>query len=67
MGKDVPAGAKSVIEQALAEIMADESVQREFVDRGIDAPVHLNAAETAASLQKQMIDYTASVAAIAAN
>jgi len=67
MGKDVPAEAKSVIEQALAEIMADESVQREFVDRGIDAPVHLNAAETAASLQKQMIDYTASVAAIAAN
>lgn len=67
MGKGVPAEAKSVIEQALGEIMAKESVQAEFVERGIDAPLHLNAAETSASLDEQMANYAASVSAISGN
>jgi tripartite-type tricarboxylate transporter receptor subunit TctC len=67
MGKTAPAEAKSVIENALGEIMADEAVQKEFVERGIDAPLHLNAAETAASLEEQMVNYTASVSAISGN
>lgn len=67
MGKDVPAEAKSVIEAALGEVMADEAVQKEFVERGIDAPLHLNAAETAASLEEQMVAYTAAVSAISGN
>ena len=67
MGKAVPADAKSVIENALGDVMADKSVQEEFIKRGIDAPLHLNAADTAASLKEQMANYSAAVSAIAGN
>ncbi|NKB54418.1 MAG: hypothetical protein GKR97_19800 [Rhizobiaceae bacterium] len=67
MGKGVPADAKSVIENALGDVMAEKSVQDEFVKRGIDAPLHLNAADTAASLKEQMANYSAAVSAISGN
>ena len=64
MGKGVPAEAKSVIEKAIGEIMQDKAIQKEFTDRGIDDPLHMNAAQTQASLNEPMKGYQASVSAI---
>ena len=66
MSKDVPADAKSVIEKAIGEIMADKAMQKEFINRGIDDPLHMNAKETTAALNDQMVKYKAAVSAISA-